>query len=77
VAKVFTLSFQLFTYVVARGCARTLRGGVGAVIVIIIVVVVLGNLVIRLRPINVEAGLAHCLVLQSLQNKQTLLKPAG
>jgi hypothetical protein len=62
VAEGFTLSFQLFAYVVARGGAGDLRGGAGAVVVIIIFIVVPGNLVIRLHPISVE---------------QTLLKPVG
>jgi hypothetical protein len=74
VAEGFTLSFQLFTYVVTRGGAGALRGSAGTIVIIIAIP---RNHVIRLRLIDVEADLAHCLVLHILQSKQTLLKPAG
>jgi hypothetical protein len=75
-AEGFALPLQLLASVIIMNGAVALRGDAGAV-VIIIIVVVLGNHIIRLRPISVEAGLAHCLVLHSLQSKKILLKPVG
>jgi hypothetical protein len=57
VAKGFTLPFQLLAPLIIMNGAGSLRGDAGAIVVII-----LGNLVIRLCPISVEVGLAHCLV---------------
>jgi hypothetical protein len=60
--------------------AKTLRGGARAIIIIaiiiVIVIIILGNFIIRLSPISIEAGLTYFLVLCALQSKQALLKPA-
>jgi hypothetical protein len=74
-AEEFALPFQLLASVVVMNGARALTGDARAIVVII--VIILGNLVIQLRPVSVEAGPTHCLVLCSLQSKQILLKPAG
>jgi hypothetical protein len=50
-AEEFALPFQLLASVVVMNGARALTGDAGAIVVII-----LGNLVIQLRPVSVEAG---------------------
>jgi hypothetical protein len=75
-AEGFALPLQLLDSITIMNSVGALRGNAGA-IVIIIIVIVLGNHIIRLCPVSVEAGLAHCLVLHSLQSKQIMLEPAG